>query len=548
MAINKETAKRKPLTSSLKKAPAGNTKLVKKTAAAPRLNTRTIKGNGDYFASFPELNVNPILEFDRKGKLIYQNPAGKSNFPDLAELGLKHPFLADWGKITEKITTGDLLKPLILQVNVGDLCYELACFAVAENRIRIYARNITQQKIAEQALQTSEQNFRNSNDTSTMGIIISDIQSHVFYANQALLDIFGYKNIDEINAKPTREFYTPESKAESIKRLNKLAKGKPLPDKIEVDILTKAGTIRHFEVFHKEVAWDGKRQHQTIFNDITERQQLLTKINELNDIMQLVTDINQLIVKIDDEAELLQQACDQFVERRQYPLAWIGFIEEGTYDITPYVKAGEKAIYLSMIRTTWDNSRWGQCPTGIAVKTGKPYVMKDLLNNPHYKPWKAAALKMGLQASAAFPLTIRDKVIGVLNIYAESDKAFDEKELALLTELAGDLSLGVEKIRRRAAQHKLEAALQEKEARLAEAQEIAHLGYWYWDVKTGAVTWSDEVFKIFQLNPQEFTPHIDSNTCVIAVAGRSSTRPGVNQTRDRFSSAGFLQTKVPAAG
>jgi len=28
-----------------------------------------------------------------------------------------------------------------------------------------------------------------------------------------------------------------------------LAKGKPLPDKIEVDILTKAGTIRHFEGF-----------------------------------------------------------------------------------------------------------------------------------------------------------------------------------------------------------------------------------------------------------------------------------------------------------
>jgi len=37
-------------------------------------------------------------------------------------------------------------------------------------------------------------------------------------------------------------------------------------------------------------------------------------------------------------------------------------IEEGTYDITPYVKAGEKAIYLSMIRTTWDKLPLGPGP------------------------------------------------------------------------------------------------------------------------------------------------------------------------------------------
>jgi PAS domain S-box-containing protein len=53
-------------------------------------------------------------------------------------------------------------------------------------------------------------------------------------------------------------------------------------------------------------------------------------------------------------------------------------------------------------------------------------------------------------------------------------------------------------------------ALLESERKLREAQEMAHLGYWFWDVKTGNVEWSEEVYKIFQLNPKEFTPHIDS--------------------------------------
>lgn len=39
---------------------------------------------------------------------------------------------------------------------------------------------------------------------------------------------------------------------------------------------------------------------------------------------------------------------------------------------------------------------------------------------------------------------------------------------------------------------------------------MAHLGFWYWDVKTGDVEWSEEVFKIFCLDPKDFIPHIDS--------------------------------------
>lgn len=46
--------------------------------------------------------------------------------------------------------------------------------------------------------------------------------------------------------------------------------------------------------------------------------------------------------------------------------------------------------------------------------------------------------------------------------------------------------------------------LQESEALLAESQEIAHLGSWSLDVGTGRLTWSDEVYRIFGFEPQEF--------------------------------------------
>ena len=48
------------------------------------------------------------------------------------------------------------------------------------------------------------------------------------------------------------------------------------------------------------------------------------------------------------------------------------------------------------------------------------------------------------------------------------------------------------------------------ESRLQDVQKLAGIGYWSWDVKTGNVEWSDEVYKIFKLDPDQFNPQINS--------------------------------------
>ena len=41
-----------------------------------------------------------------------------------------------------------------------------------------------------------------------------------------------------------------------------------------------------------------------------------------------------------------------------------------------------------------------------------------------------------------------------------------------------------------------------RERQLAEAQELAHIGSWEWNIPTNVVTWTDELFRIFGLEPQ----------------------------------------------
>jgi len=49
---------------------------------------------------------------------------------------------------------------------------------------------------------------------------------------------------------------------------------------------------------------------------------------------------------------------------------------------------------------------------------------------------------------------------------------------------------------------------------LAEAQSIAHLGSWDWDIETGKYTWSAEMFRIFGYEPDSFSPNYDTFNAV----------------------------------
>ncbi|MCP4606565.1 MAG: PAS domain S-box protein, partial [Proteobacteria bacterium] len=55
-----------------------------------------------------------------------------------------------------------------------------------------------------------------------------------------------------------------------------------------------------------------------------------------------------------------------------------------------------------------------------------------------------------------------------------------------------------------------EDALRESTAMLKEAQRLAHIGHWYWNVQSDTLTWSEEVFRIFGLDPQTFLVSADT--------------------------------------
>ncbi len=76
-------------------------------------------------------------------------------------------------------------------------------------------------------------------------------------------------------------------------------------------------------------------------------------------------------------------------------------------------------------------------------------------------------------------------------------------------------------------------ALQRSESSLAEAQRIAHIGNWDWDIATNALVWSDEIYRIFGLQPQGFDPTYPAFLDRVHPDDRAMVEDAVGRTLDR---------------
>ena len=181
--------------------------------------------------------------------------------------------------------------------------------------------------------------------------------------------------------------------------------------------------------------------------DITERKEAEEKIRRLNRVYAVLSGINTLIVHARDRQELFTGACRIAVEHGRLTFVWIGILDEGTRKIEPVAKAGRDDGYLAQINLSAEENAPGNCELSArALTRGVPVMCNDVASDDRMKVWRSEALKRGYRSVALFPLMPEGRPVGVFVLYAPEPDVFDDEEMRLLVEMAGDISFALEHI------------------------------------------------------------------------------------------------------
>jgi PAS domain S-box-containing protein len=205
-------------------------------------------------------------------------------------------------------------------------------------------------------------------------------------------------------------------------------------------------------------------------------------LRRFNRALRTLSECDLAMVRATSEPELLKKVCNILVDQGGYRMAWVGYAEQDeNKTIRAAAFAGAEEGYLESARITWGDDERGRGPTGTAIRSGRAQVVRNILEDRNFAPWREDAAKHGYASTAALPLRVEGRPLGVLRVYAEAPDAFDEEEMSLLSGLAGDLAYGIQALRTRAAAAQANEALRENEERFRQMAENIREVLWMVD-------------------------------------------------------------------
>src|SRR3984893_770551 len=137
------------------------------------------------------------------------------------------------------------------------------------------------------------------------------------------------------------------------------------------------------------------------------------------------------------------------------------------------------------------------------------------------------AAQNGMELDVEHRILLPDGVIRCVHVVAHAgeDRSGNREYIGIVSDITE---------RKRAEQDRqaLSRDLKESNARLEEAQRVAHVGYWEWDLETGEVIWSDETYRIFGFKPQERPMDLETVREMVHPEDREALYGGVDVELD----------------
>ncbi len=397
-----------------------------------------------------ESALDAIIAFDDEGKIVLFNAAAEAMFGCTRTAALRCPaagffpanFQQTWQAELTQQSTPRLLRAL--RHNGSEFPIEASISWLDTSQGRLYTmfiRDITERDRIERALQESEERFRSIIEASQDWIWEVDREGCLAYTNSTVQQMLGY-SAEELLGRKVMALMHPADRALVMERIPSFLEH-PRPWRRQpLRWCHRDGSVHILESTANPVLDAAGRVigYRGAHHDDTERLAQEARIQRLARIHAVLSAIGNIVVRASNRNELLHDACRVAVDQGGFKAAGIG---EGAADGTLRVVAsyGDAAVLHSVapsepmiVRLP---GRHYQYPGVQAFREKRRVVVGDFTQADVPPALREEMTRAGILSEVALPLGTEPW--GILTLFSESVRDYDEEEIGLLERLASEI-------------------------------------------------------------------------------------------------------------
>jgi PAS domain S-box-containing protein len=290
------------------------------------------------------------------------------------------------------------------------------------------------------ALRANEAKYRRLFDTTTEGILALDTEGRISFGNAHMARLLGY-SLDDLLGRPYTDVVPPDELPALRSRLQSRRTG--VSENYELRLQHRDGgtvwTVASACPIFEEGRFTGSF---AMFTDISERRRAEIALMRSNRFFRTLSRCNETLVHATDETELLRNMCQVVVESGSFAQARVSYLgsDGALKSVAQFAADGSGEPPAESAAVEADD------PEKRAARSGETQVVSRVADD-RCAPWARRAAAQGYGSSIALPLRVGGRIVGVLSISAVEEGAFGPEEVALLSELAGDLGFGIDGLR-----------------------------------------------------------------------------------------------------
>ncbi len=174
---------------------------------------------------------------------------------------------------------------------------------------------------------------------------------------------------------------------------------------------------------------------------IIQNSKLYDALNRRMNELSALADISKIIIGTMNLEEILAEIIERTAYIMKTKICSLMLLNEDGTELVIRVVYGGSPAYIGKPNLKVDESLIGR-----VVETRRPLTALDVRQVPGYR-YPELAKKEGLCSLLSVPLMVKDRIIGVINVYKSTQHEFNQGEIQLLSSFADQSAIAIENAR-----------------------------------------------------------------------------------------------------